>query len=486
VRWFDISIHYTLIYVNKGAFERRIAPKAAFTVDARESESNHGVMQDDERTKSQLISELRRVRAEGSRLLGVNQELQAAAAEERDERSNLTASETAQSRGEVARFKVEVTEQLKTLTLDQLQSTGNVKHVPIGIAYLDKNLLYRWANPTFTELLDSTYEQVVNQPFLKVFPEASEKLVAMMAADPANPTDKQPFVYSFVGGDDATHWDLLVLPLTGEDRNVEVILVAIEVTERVEQVDRQKQQIEKLIQLDQLKDDAISAVSHELRTPLTTIAGYAEFLEDNIAGPLTTDQRGFVTQIQEAEGRIRRIVDDLLDFARIEAGTFKLQFEIINLIDLMHEVMAAMLPQTEKANLTAHLSVPSQPLFANVDRQRIGQVILNLLSNAIKFTPAGGSINVLLYETSGHAHISIEDSGIGIDACDLPRVFERFYQVTQNATRKPAGAGLGLAISKTLLELHGGQLHVKSEPGSGSVFSFTLPLASQALPPKTP
>jgi PAS domain S-box-containing protein len=227
-------------------------------------------------------------------------------------------------------------------------------------------------------------------------------------------------------------------------------------------------------QLDTLKTNFVNAISHELRTPLTGILGYAEFLEDEVAGPLTVDQAAFVREIETGARRLENLIDDLLDFARIDAGTFKLHPRPFDLHDKVREVLFALQPQAQRAQVALDDDLAPEPLVVEADPQRIGQVLFNLVSNALKFTEPKGAITLRARSVDGMVLCEVADTGIGIGPEELPRLFQRFSQLDAGANR--GGTGLGLSISKAIVEAHGGQIGVKSQPGRGSTFSFTLPI----------
>ncbi|MFN3432236.1 MAG: PAS domain S-box protein, partial [Candidatus Sericytochromatia bacterium] len=271
----------------------------------------------------------------------------------------------------------------------------------------------------------------------------------------------------------------------GSGRAVKMVGVSQDVTEltrAIEALTHRTEELRRMQELDHLKTNFVHSVSHELRTPLTSILGFAEFLEDELGGPLTDDQRQYVLEIVAGTRRLERLVDDLLDFARIEAGTFKLKCQQADLGEKVREVVASLTPQAQKARLDLSLALSGGELPVGMDPHRVGQVLINLLNNAIKFTPAGGSIRVRVapQETQGEAayRIEVADTGTGIAPGDRQKLFKRFSQL-DNASRK-GGSGLGLSISKVLVEAHGGQIGVESEPGMGSTFWFTLPVACPA------
>ncbi|MBM3266699.1 MAG: sensor histidine kinase [Candidatus Sericytochromatia bacterium] len=228
-----------------------------------------------------------------------------------------------------------------------------------------------------------------------------------------------------------------------------------------------------LKEVDHLRRQFVNAVSHELRIPLTSIVGFAEFLEDEIGGPLTEKQSEFVGQIRRSALRLAGIVDDLLDYARIEAGTFALRREAADLRAKVGEIVESMRPQAQEARLALDADLPAEAMVLDMDPHRIGQVLTNLIGNAIKFTPAGGVVKVALRPADGRARVEVADTGPGIAPEDLAKLFKPFSQL--EAGRKAGGTGLGLSIAKAFVEGHGGQIGVDSRPGAGSVFWFTLP-----------
>lgn len=245
------------------------------------------------------------------------------------------------------------------------------------------------------------------------------------------------------------------------------------------QQEEQVRQLEQLKEGERLKGSFLNAASHELRTPLSSIKGYTEFLEDELAGPLTEQQRAFVREIGVGADRLRRIVDDILDYARLEAGSFGLEVQECDLAMVVVGVISSLQPQFRAGRIKVQRAVPKTPVQITVDPHRIGQVVLNLISNAVKFTPPGGKIRVALRPFRDAVMLEVADTGIGIEGQHLPRLFDRFYQADSSLTRACGGAGLGLAIAKGLIEAHGGEIGVESTLGRGSKFWFTLPRVNQ-------
>jgi|GEM_PF-1945510 len=226
-------------------------------------------------------------------------------------------------------------------------------------------------------------------------------------------------------------------------------------------------------ELDRLKTNFVGAVSHDLRTPLTSIMGYAEFLEDEIGGTLGPQQVEFVQQIHKGARRLEYLLNDLLDFARLDAGTFKLTPARTDLQAKLMEVAESLKPQIEEAKLTLTVDVEDSELVAMMDAPRIERVLINLIGNAIKFTLPGGSIRLAARREGDHVVCEVQDSGEGIAPADIPKLFRHFSQLSNGMRR--GGTGLGLSICKAIVEAHGGTIGVRSVLGQGSTFWFKLP-----------
>jgi signal transduction histidine kinase len=279
------------------------------------------------------------------------------------------------------------------------------------------------------------------------------------------------------------HWLNPVIDAQGQV--IRIIGVAIDISERMRLEAQLRSQYERLKELDHLKSNFVNAVTHELRTPLTSIMGYAEFLEDGIGGALAESQLEFVHQIQRGSRRLEFLLNDLLDFARIEAGTFHLRLADADLGRKMRDIADSLRPQAEDGGIELSVRLPETPLLVRMDAQRIGQVLINLIGNALKFTPPGGRIVVSARHEGDPAkgeprvlRCEVADTGIGIAAADIPKLFQRFSQL-ESGVKQGKGAGLGLSISKALIEAHGGQIGVESALNRGSTFWFTLPLDAE-------
>jgi PAS domain S-box-containing protein len=221
------------------------------------------------------------------------------------------------------------------------------------------------------------------------------------------------------------------------------------------------------------KDQFLSTMSHELRTPLNAVLGFSDLLADERYGPLTEKQHRYLKHIHTGGKHLLRLINDILDLSRIEAGRLQLAIESVRVGSVFSEVLDTLHPL---ASQKSHEMVkhPAPDISVRADGTRLRQILLNLVGNAIKFTPEGGKIE-LAYQREGEtARIEIRDSGPGIAPEEQKRIFEAFYRLSHTA--KAEGTGLGLAITQRLVELHGGHLGLDSQPGSGSCFYFNLPI----------
>ncbi len=221
--------------------------------------------------------------------------------------------------------------------------------------------------------------------------------------------------------------------------------------------------------------ELIGTVAHELRTPLASIKGSMEGLID---GVLPAETSTFQQIYREAD-RLQRLVYDLQELSRVEAGAFDLNVKPVAVVDLVASTVARLGYQFEEKGvaLETDISVDLPPVRA--DEDRIGQVMLNLVGNALQYTPAGGQVRVSGRRQGGEVNISVSDTGIGVAAEHLPLIFTRFYRVDKSRARSGGGSGIGLTIAKHLVEAHGGRIWAESPgPGQGSTFTFTLPVTA--------
>lgn len=233
---------------------------------------------------------------------------------------------------------------------------------------------------------------------------------------------------------------------------------------------------EKLKELDKMKSDFVSNVSHELRTPLTAIEGLADNMLDGITGQLNPEQVGYLVDIRASAERLARLIADVLDVSVIEAGGVELKPGNLSLAAVIHEVTNGLRTVAEEKLIDLEVTSTDAKVIAWGDRDKIVQVLTNLIGNAIKFTPLRGKVNVAVQRNGdGWPQVSIADTGPGVSSEEKDKIFDEFYQITRPGEKKSRGVGLGLPISKKLVEMHGGKIWVESEMGKGSIFYFTVP-----------
>jgi len=226
---------------------------------------------------------------------------------------------------------------------------------------------------------------------------------------------------------------------------------------------------------EKLRQNMVADVAHELRTPLSNVRGYLEALRDGMIKP---DAKTICSLYEEAS-LLSRLVDDLQELSLAEAGELKLVCQAEDIAKLINQTVTTMQTQTAARGLSVSVDLPDKLPPVNIDPRRIGEVLRNLLENAVAHTAKKGVITMTAEQRDNWVEVSIADTGEGIPAEDLPNIFERFYRVDKSRTRATGGSGMGLTIAKRLVEAHGGKIEARSEPGKGSRFSFTVPVAEQ-------
>jgi signal transduction histidine kinase len=268
-----------------------------------------------------------------------------------------------------------------------------------------------------------------------------------------------------------------------------IVCVAKDITERKraeEALEVANTQLQEIVQLaenaSRHKSEFLSNMSHELRTPLNSVLGFSQLLETQTAGPLTEKQARYVNNILGSGRHLLTLINDILDLSKVEAGKVELQPEPFALPEALAEALTEIRPQATAKRVEFQLEMNNAPPLVTADPVRFKQILLNLLSNAVKFTPDGGRVTVSARPPQdGFVEIAVADTGIGIKAEDIPRLFQPFTQLEAASTKQYQGTGLGLALTKKLVELHGGTIAVGSEgAGKGTTFTVRLPLAISA------
>ncbi len=227
--------------------------------------------------------------------------------------------------------------------------------------------------------------------------------------------------------------------------------------------------------LDQMKTNLLSNVSHELKTPMVAVKGYTSLVLKGKAGPVADLQKEYLEIALRNVHKQLDLIDDLLDFSKLETGEQALSLERVNLTEIIHESLQLISPKAEERKITIAAPIGAAPCWVLAHRKKIGQVFDNLFSNAVKFTPERGKITIRVKDQrNGRVLVTVSDTGIGIPHPKQEKIFDRFYQVESSESRRYGGFGLGLAIAQDIVKWHGSKIRVTSQVGRGAEFSFSL------------
>lgn len=285
-----------------------------------------------------------------------------------------------------------------------------------------------------------------------------------MTTNPVTDTFGDLFGYLFVASD-----------ITNTRRSQEILVKALQ---------REREVVSRLKELDEVKDDFVTTVSHELRTPMSSILGSAEMLADGMVGELLPEQQRMVEVISRNGDRLLALADDLLLLATFDQNSWPEQTVEVDLRDVVEESASSVASLLATRDLDVGYSLPESPVLVSGDPHHLERAVTNLLTNGVKFTPDGGHVIVEVSEDPANdaAVLRVTDTGLGIPESDLDHVFGRFFRSVNVQERAIQGSGLGLSIVKTIVESHEGRIDVRSEPGTGTTFTITLPLARSAAP----
>jgi signal transduction histidine kinase len=232
------------------------------------------------------------------------------------------------------------------------------------------------------------------------------------------------------------------------------------------------------------KSEFLTNMSHELRTPLNAVIGFSDVLDQGMVGALNERQAEFVRDIRESGKHLLALINDILDLAKVESGRMELDRSEYYLPDSLRSALALVRERAARHGIGLELDVSEDLGTIVADERKVRQVVLNLLSNAVKFTPDGGRVTLSARPDGDGVEIAVRDTGVGIAPEDQAAVFEEFRQVGTDTSRRQEGTGLGLALARRFVELHGGELRLTSAPGAGSTFSFTLPARAYTESPQ--
>jgi len=317
---------------------------------------------------------------------------------------------------------------------------------PDGIIVLDGNGVMHYVNPAAGALLNSKAEELIGEVF--GFPVVAGEATEI----------------------DITH-------KRGETAIAEMRVVETEWEGKLAYLASLRDITERK-RVDQLKDEFIGTVSHELRTPLAVIKEAVKLVLDEIPGPIVEQQRDILTTAEEHIGRLSKIIDSLLDISKIESGKLELQMSFVNLAELIKKVVPDFKHLAEEKNIGLDFEVAQEGINVYCDADKIREVLINLISNALKFTPQGGRVKVVCGAQENEALVCVQDTGIGVSPENIRKLFDKFTQFGRKAGPGEKGTGLGLTISKGIVDMHKGRIWAESKLNKGSKFYFTLPKLS--------
>lgn len=343
------------------------------------------------------------------------------------------------------------------LEAEKTQLNAILENMAEGILAVDSQTRILVANPSAEKIFKKNSDELLGKPVLEAIKNpALDSMIRSVLGRPQVMCEEIE-----LRREEGKTIKVSAIGLEPRARGVAGILVLYDVTE--------------LVRLENLRRDFVANVSHELRTPLTSIKG---FLETLLAGAMRSPDRArdFLERMDQDVSRLSRLIDDLLDLARIESGALPMNMKELDLAGEIQKVLNIFQPRLEEKKISI-LNTPDENISRLVlaDPDRLEQVLVNLLDNAIKFSKPQGRIKLSAEKTpENFIRVSIEDSGPGIPQEDIARIFERFYRVDKARNRGEGGTGLGLAIVKHIIEAHGGEVSCESLPGRGACFSFTL------------
>jgi two-component system phosphate regulon sensor histidine kinase PhoR len=351
----------------------------------------------------------------------------------------------------------QVEREVESLLRDRARLSIVLSQMVEGVVSVDNDGRIVMVNDALCRIFDLETGAITGRHFLEALrhSQLNELMSKVLAEDRSRREEVRTF------SPDERIFEAYGVPLQRQGRRVGALLVLHDVT--------------RLRMLEQLRRDFVANVSHELRTPLASIKGFAETLR---LGALDDKENRleFVEAIENQATRMNQLVDDLLDLAAVESGQRAMKREPLDLFQIARDVARGVKPVADRRRVTVAVAENAPAVTVFADKIQMKQVLTNLIDNAIKFNREGGEVAVSGEVRGGRLLLSVRDSGAGIPAADLPRIFERFYRVDKARSRELGGTGLGLAIVKHIVEIHGGSVSVQSQENEGATFLISLPV----------
>ena len=353
---------------------------------------------------------------------------------------------------------------VEKLTEEEKKMTAIVNSIAEGLILVDSNNRILHINPAAERLLDLSQDSI-DKDITKLI--QNDELIQIEQAPSKNEDANFVSEITLIHHDEKLVLRTIASPFLDENgQTLGTVYLFDDIT-------REKE-------IDQMKSDFISLVSHELRTPLTSIIGFVSFILDGKAGSINERQRNSLARVQRQSKRLAALINDLLDISRIESGRIQMEQAPISVLEIVTHRLEEIRPQADEKSIQLDLTAPESVPTILGDEARMGQVFTNLIGNAIKFTPNNGEVSIKVEADGNLLHVEVIDTGPGIPPEERQKIFDKFYQLSDISTRQQGGSGLGLSISKSIIEAHGGKLWIDDgNQGKGSNFQFVLPLVRE-------
>jgi PAS domain S-box-containing protein len=370
----------------------------------------------------------------------------------------------------------------------------------VGLAIVDEEHRYRYANRPYTDILRLSKDDIVGQRVADVLAPVyaeqirprlerafeGERVSYELALPPSTPDGEQRWYGVSHEPGIADFGNVVIVVVVDITRRREVaeatrkwnVRLEQRVAERTAELHEAKERAELS---DRAKSEFLANISHELRTPLNGIIGFSELLVDEKVGPLNPEQRDFANDILTSGRHLLDLINDVLDLTTVATGKLDFTPEKFSINEAIQETCALVKPLASEKNIAINIEAPLDDRVASLDPLRFKQVLYNLLSNAVKFTPDNGEIKVIAaIDEQNQVRLQVKDTGIGIKEEDLPRIFSRFVQLDSGFAKRQQGTGLGLALTKQIIEVQKGSITAESELGKGSTFTVVLPMTADS------
>lgn len=400
-------------------------------------------------------------------------------------------SQTHELEKKVSERTTEILEKNKLITVEEEKIKKIINNTPVGIMAIrisDQKLIFY--NQKITEFIGSDLDSVttVNEIISRVKPQTRDGVNLDLRLMPYNQT--------LVSHKTETSEELIIevnnakkqvkmvsIPIRHEDGQDEILVVLTDLTEEAKLADNLRKVNIELLNMDKQKDEFLSVTSHELRTPMTTIKGYVDMILNGDAGEINSEIKQYLTEVYKSVNRLTSLVNNILTVSKLQNRALQFNLQPIDITKLITENLPSwkVLSGDKPIDFIFH---PSATIIPKVlaDSDKVIEVLNNFISNAFKYTE-NGRVSLFLKNDEDFVYVSIQDSGVGIESTEIPKIFQRFYRIDNSRSRSQEGSGLGLYIAKDLIEKMHGKVFVHSEIGKGSTFSFSLPISKENKTP---